>query len=96
MTKQTKFVLAITLQVVIIFAIIIFKVAVLTGGTTTINSITSTYEGHHVMLKFNVALTVKDGTGNLKLAGDFVTTNEDTLELVSGGANWFEISRSTN
>jgi len=33
MTKQTKLLLAIALQVVIIFAIIIFKLSVLTGGT---------------------------------------------------------------
>ncbi|MBF0465591.1 MAG: GDYXXLXY domain-containing protein [Nitrospirae bacterium] len=33
MTKQTKFILAIALQVVIIFAIIIFKLSVLTSGT---------------------------------------------------------------
>jgi len=33
MTKQTKFILAIALQVVIIFVIIIFKVSVLSGGT---------------------------------------------------------------
>jgi len=32
-TKQTKFILAIALQVVIVFAIIIFKLSVLTGGT---------------------------------------------------------------
>lgn len=32
-TKQTKFILAIALQVVVIFAIIIFKLSVLTGGT---------------------------------------------------------------
>jgi uncharacterized membrane-anchored protein len=33
MTKQTKFILAMALQIVIIFAIIIFKLAVLAGGT---------------------------------------------------------------
>ena len=33
MTKQTKFILAIALQVVIVFAIIIFKVSILSGGT---------------------------------------------------------------
>lgn len=33
MTKQTKFILAIALQTIIIFAIIIFKMFVLTGGT---------------------------------------------------------------
>lgn len=32
-TKQTKFILAIALQVMIIFALIIFKLSVLTGGT---------------------------------------------------------------
>ncbi len=32
LTKQTKFILAIAIQLVIIFGIIIFKVAVLTGG----------------------------------------------------------------
>jgi uncharacterized membrane-anchored protein len=32
-TKQTKFLLAIALQTVIIFAVIIFKLSVLTGGT---------------------------------------------------------------
>ena len=33
MTKQTKFILAIALQAIIIFAIVIFKMSVLTGGT---------------------------------------------------------------
>ncbi len=33
LTKQTKFILAIVLQVVIVFGIIIFKVFVLSGGT---------------------------------------------------------------
>jgi len=33
MTKQTKFILAIALQILIIFSIVIFKMAVLTGGT---------------------------------------------------------------
>ncbi|MDP2926731.1 MAG: GDYXXLXY domain-containing protein [bacterium] len=33
MTKQTKFILAIALQMVIVFAIVIFKVSVLSGGT---------------------------------------------------------------
>lgn len=32
MTKQTKFILAIALQVIIIFTIIIFKMSILTGG----------------------------------------------------------------
>lgn len=36
LTKQTKFLLAIALQVVIIFTIVIFKVSVLSGGTDVI------------------------------------------------------------
>ncbi|PJC47845.1 MAG: hypothetical protein CO034_01100, partial [Parcubacteria group bacterium CG_4_9_14_0_2_um_filter_35_11] len=32
LTKQTKFIIAIAIQLVIIFSIIIFKMAVLTGG----------------------------------------------------------------
>ncbi len=34
LTRQTKFILAIALQVVIIFTIIIFKVSILSGGTS--------------------------------------------------------------
>lgn len=33
LTKQTKFIIAIVIQLVVIFSIIIFKMAVLTGGT---------------------------------------------------------------
>lgn len=33
MSKQTKFILAIALQLIVIFAIIIFKLSILTGGT---------------------------------------------------------------
>jgi len=40
LTKQTKFILAIALQVIIIFAIIIFKLSVLTGGTDVLLKIT--------------------------------------------------------
>jgi hypothetical protein len=42
-------------------------------------------------------LTVTDG-GNLNLAGDFITTTNDTLTLIydSGFGNWNEITRSAN
>ena len=33
LTKQTKFIIAVAVQLIIIFSIIIFKIAVLTGGT---------------------------------------------------------------
>lgn len=47
----------------------------------------------------NSARTVvaKDGTGNLRLNGDFAMDNaEDTLTLLYNGANWLEIARSDN
>ena len=42
-------------------------------------------------------VVAKDGTGNLKLAGDFTMNNtEDVLTLIYDGANWLELSRSDN
>lgn len=66
-------------------------------GTTTITSITSTnYEsGVVITLIFDDVLTLTDGS-NLKLAGDFVTTADDTITLTYDGTNWYETSRSVN
>lgn len=47
----------------------------------------------------NASRTVvcKDGTGNLRLAGDFsITHTDDTIMLLSNGSVWVEISRSDN
>jgi hypothetical protein len=42
-------------------------------------------------------VVAKDGTGNLKLAGDFTMNNaEDTLTLIYNGTNWLELCRSDN
>ncbi len=42
-------------------------------------------------------IVAKDGTGNLRLAGDFTMDHSsDMLFLVGVGANWIEISRSSN
>lgn len=42
-------------------------------------------------------VVVKDGTGNLKLAGDCTLDNvEDTITLLYNGTNWLEIARSNN
>ena len=42
-------------------------------------------------------VVAKDGTGNLKLAGDFTMDNaEDTLTLIFDGTNWLELARSGN
>ena len=66
-------------------------------GTTTITSITSTdfESGVCVTLIFDDALTFTDGN-NLKLAGNFVTTADDTWSGCFDGANWYESSRSIN
>ena len=41
--------------------------------------------------------TLKDGTGNLALAGDFtLSSTSDTITLIYDGANWLEVSRSNN
>lgn len=42
-------------------------------------------------------IVAKDGTGNLKLAGDCSLDNaEDTLLLMYDGSSWLEVSRSNN
>lgn len=66
-------------------------------GTTTITSITSTnfQNGAVITLIFDGILTFTDG-GNLKLAGNFVTTADDTITLVYDGTNWYEVCRSVN
>ena len=41
--------------------------------------------------------TAKDGTGNLRLAGDFVLSHYgDTLSLICNGTDWLQTSRSDN
>lgn len=52
-----------------------------------------------VVVAANTARTIvlKDGTGNLKLAGDMSLDNtEDTIRLIYNGTNWLELSRSNN
>jgi hypothetical protein len=65
-------------------------------GTTNITSITALgHGGQTVTLIFAGILTVTDG-GNLKLAGNFVTTADDVITLTCDGTNWYEVSRSVN
>jgi len=66
-------------------------------GTTNITSITSTnfQAGAVITLIFDGVLTFTDGS-NLKLAGDFVTSADDTITLVYDGTNWYEMCRSVN
>lgn len=65
------------------------------SGTTTITTLTASWAGRMVTLIFQGILTLTDG-GNLKLAGNFVTTADDTITLVSDGTNWYECARSVN
>ena len=64
-------------------------------GTNNITTLTASWIGRRVVLKFAGILTFTDG-GNLKLAGDFVTTADDVISLVSDGTYWIEESRSVN
>lgn len=64
-------------------------------GTTTITSITAQdYPiGQPLTLLFGGILTFTDGS-NLKLAGDYTTSANDTITLISDGTNFYEIARS--
>ncbi|OWK18337.1 hypothetical protein AJ88_03930 [Mesorhizobium amorphae CCBAU 01583] len=66
-------------------------------GTTTITSVDGTglHGGTEIMMIFDGILTVTDGS-NLKLAGNFVTSADDTITLMWDGANWYEKGRSVN
>ncbi len=66
-------------------------------GTTTITSITATNvtAGTCLTIIFDGALTFTDGS-NLKLAGNFVTTADDTISLCYDGTSFFETARSQN
>lgn len=66
-------------------------------GTTNITSITSTNfaAGVVVTLIFDGILTFTDGN-NLVIAGNFVTTADDTITLAYDGTNWYEVARAVN
>lgn len=67
-------------------------------GTTNFGSLNSAaaYAGKVLVLKFTGALTVIDGGGSMFLNGNFVSTADDTLTLISDGTAWYEIARSVN
>lgn len=66
-------------------------------GTTTITSVLATgiAAGTVVTIIFDGILTFTDGS-NLVLAGDFVTTANDSITLAFDGTSWFETARSVN
>lgn len=66
------------------------------SGTTSITTITGNgHGGKTITLAFQGALTVTDGS-NLRLAGNFITTADDTITLACDGATWYEVARSVN
>lgn len=67
----------------------------LISGTTNITSMTASWPGRAVTLKFADVLTFTDGN-NLILAGNLVTSANDTISLVCDGTNWYETARSVN
>jgi Pectate lyase superfamily protein/Right handed beta helix region len=73
------------------------EAAAATDDLTTING---GYEGREIVLfaaDNTHDVVLKDGTGNLALAGDFTMTNsQDAIRLLYRGATWFELSRSDN
>lgn len=60
-----------------------------------IKKINATFAGHRVCLVFIDAMKVIDGE-NLKLAGNFEATSDDTLDIICDGVNWYEVGRSAN
>jgi hypothetical protein len=63
-------------------------------GCTSLNDPVA-WAGRMVALKFTGTPTWTDG-GNLKLNGNFVSTADDMLTLVSDGTSWYEMARSAN
>ena len=66
------------------------------SGTTAITNVFPAQQaGRRITLIFTDALTFTDG-GNLKIAGNFTTTADDVIDLVTDGALWHQISRAAN
>ncbi len=69
------------------------------GSSDDIDTISGGEDGALLILSgiAGNTLTVRDGTGNLKLGGDRVLGNfEDTLMLVKRGSDWIELSYADN
>ena len=62
-------------------------------GTLAITSITAKAAGTNVILQFDSTASLVDAS-NLKLNGNFIGATGSTIQLVSDGTNWFEVSRS--
>lgn len=70
-----------------------------TGTSDDIDTITGGFDGAVLIVTgtAGVALTFRDGVGNLKLGGNRVLDNfEDSLMMVRRGGDWIELSFSNN
>lgn len=70
------------------------------AATDDLDTINGGTLGQILILKTNDSshdVTLKDGTGNLNLAGDFTLDNgQDTITLLCEGTQWNEVARSNN
>lgn len=66
------------------------------GTVDTINMTGVVAVGIIIVLVWSAAATVKDGTGNCRLNGDFLGNVGSTLSLIWDGTYWNEMSRSLN
>lgn len=70
------------------------------AATDDLDTINGGSEGDIVILRTTTTarvVTVKDGTGNILIEGDFVLTNsQDTITLLHNGSFWIENSRANN
>ena len=70
-----------------------------TGTTNQIWTINGGGAGSIIVLRCLTSTTVRDGTGNLRIAGDFLLNNPyDALVLMrlTYGGNWVQLARSNN
>ena len=65
-------------------------------GATTITTFDDGASGQRITIVFTDANTTLTDGGNLKLAGGFTSTADDTMELIFNGTTWFELGRSVN
>jgi hypothetical protein len=71
-----------------------FDVVIVTGNTNFSNIGGTLVAGRVITLRFTGTPTCFDSAGNIKLAGNFVSTVDSTLTLMCTGTTWTEVSRA--
>lgn len=74
------------------------SVVTITGSTTitAINQCNSANKARRLVVLCGTATAQITDGANLKLAGNFTCTADDSISLVCDGTNWYETSRSAN